>query len=287
MLMNDVEMINQVLEAVHFGQLVSPEGDEVSYRSILKIIHPDKSSHPSAADATVKVLRLYEQFKNGRILSDDSGNFRTNDFWLCYHGEKNVIDFGRTQQQLIYNIASPHLKKYMPYAWEGDQKLVFQHRALSLVGMTLAQEHVNWVVSRLLEFCMQLHRQTGQAHMGLVPGHLFLLPETHGICVTGFYHVTPLGKRVNTVSAAWRHWYPDDIFRTKTATEHADLEMVKRVGAYLLGDGSGLGTALIKTHNKDFVNFLLSSDHDSLDCYEKYRAMLDKNFPKQFIHLNI
>lgn len=282
----DAEMINRVLEAVHFGQLVSGD-EEGTYRAILKAIHPDKSSHPLAADATAKVLKLYGHFKNGRVVTDDSGDCCTNDCWLRYMGDNNIVDYGRTQQQLVYNIASPHLRKYMPYAWESGQKLVFQQRSLPLVGLSLPQAHVNWVVSRLLEFCMQLHRQTNQVHMGLVPNHVFVIPETHGIAVTGFYHLTPTGKRLNTISAAWKHWYPDDIFQTKTASEYADLEMVKRIGAYLLGDQSGLGTALIRTHNRDFVDFLLTSDHDSVECYDKYRALLDKNFPNQFIHLNI
>lgn len=284
---DESEMIEWVMRASHFQALKRQDGPPLYFRDILKTIHPDKCRHPQAQEATNHLLTLYRHFNNGATFADDSGAFVTNDYWLFYRGEPQVIAQGKRRQQEINAASNAHLKRYMPYTWDSECSFVFEHRTIPLVNLTLPQDHVNWVMSRLLEFCMLLHRHTGHAHLGLTPAQVMLIPETHGIAVAGFYHTSALNGRVSTISAAYRHWYPEQLLKNKNATENADLEMVKRMGAYLLGDRSGLGTSLRKTHNPEFVEFLLSSDDGSLACYEKYREMLDKNFPSQFIHLNI
>jgi len=278
-------MIGRVLQATHYHALA--EGTAMTYREMLKAVHPDKCKHPRAEEATNRLLQMFRHFTSGSTFTDDSGHFVTNDHWVLFQGDKQVVAQAKRNQLEVASGASEHFKRYMPYSWDSDYSFLLTKRAVPLVNLTLPQDHVNWVVSRLLEFCMLLHRHTGRAHLGLTPAQVMLVPETHGVAVAGFYHTAGLGSRVQTISGAYRHWYPAQIMRDKKATENADLEMVKRLGAYLLGDRSGLGTGLRKTHHGEFIDFLLSSDDDSLACYEKYREMLGRNFPSQFIHLNI
>lgn len=282
---DDSGLIGQVLQAIDYQVLA--ESTAMTYRDMLKAIHPDKCSHPSAQEATNRLIELFRHFGNGSAFTDDSGKFLTNNHWVLFQGDKQAVAQAKWNQQEVSAAAPEHFRRYMPYSWDTDDGFLLSQRAVPLVNLTLPQEHVNWVVSRLLEFCMLLHRHTGRAHLGLTPAHVMLVPETHGIAVAGFYHLAALNGKVRTISGAYRHWYPGQLLRDKKATENADLEMAKRIGAYLLGDRSGLGTALHKTHHREFVDFLLSSDDDSLLCYEKYREMLDRNFPSQFIHLNI
>lgn len=282
---DDSGMVGQVLQATHYQALA--EGTALTFREMLKAVHPDKCKHPQAQDATNRLLEMFRHFTSGSAFTDDSGDYLTNGHWVLFQGDKQVTGHAKRNQLETVVGAPEHLKRYMPYTWDSECRFLLSKRAIPLVNLTLPQEHVNWVVSRLLEFCMLLHRHTGRAHLGLTPAQVMLVPDTHGIAVAGFYHLTGLNARVSTISATYRHWYPGQMLRDKKATENADLEMVKRMGAYLLGDRSGLGTALRKTHHREFVDFLLSSDDDSLACYEKYREMLDRNFPSQFIHLNI
>lgn len=282
---DDSGMIGQVLQATHYHALA--EGTAMTYREMLKAVHPDKCKHPHAQEATNRLLEMFRHFTSGTTFTDDSGDFLTNDHWVLFQGDKQVVAHAKQNQLEVASGATEHLKRYMPYCWDSDYSFLLSKRAIPLVNLTLPQDHVNWIISRLLEFCMLLHRHAGRAHLGLTPAQVMLVPETHGIAVAGFYHTCGLNDRVSTISAAYRHWYPGQLLRNKKATENADLEMVKRMGAYLLGDRSGLGTTLRKTHHREFIDFLLSSDDDSLACYEKYREMLDRNFPSQFIHLNI
>ena len=282
---DDNGLVDRVLQATHYHALA--ESTTMTFREIVKTVHPDKCKHPLAQEATNHLLEIFRHFTSGTRFTDDSGDFLTNDYWALFQGVDQVIAHGKRCQLEIAALAPDHLKRYMPYNWDSEHSVLLSQRALPLVNLTLPQEHVNWVVSRLLEFCMLLHRHTGRAHLGLTPAQVMLVPETHGIAVAGFYHTSEINSRVSTISAAYRHWYPGQMLVDKKATELADLEMVKRMGAYLLGDRSGLGTCLRKTHHPEFIDFLLSTDDDSLTCYEKYREMLDRNFPSQFIHLNI
>ena len=282
---DDNGMVGRVLQATHYHALT--EGTAMTFREMVKAVHPDVCKHPRAQEATNHLLEMFRHFTSGTAFTDDSGDFRTNGHWVLFQGDKQAVAQAKRNQLEVTVGATEHFKRYMPYVWDSDFSFLLTKRAIPLVNLTLPQEHVNWVVSRLLEFCMQLHRHTGRAHLGLTPAQVMLVPDTHGIVVAGFYHTSGLNSKVSTISAAYRHWYPGQLLRDKKATENADLEMVKRIGAYLLGDRSGLGTALRKTHHREFVEFLLSSDDDSLTCYEKYREMLGRNFPSQFIHLNI
>lgn len=282
---DDNGMVEQVLQAAHYHALAGRTA--MTFREMVKAVHPDKCTHPRAQDATNRLLEMFRHFTSGTTFTDDSGQFLTNDHWVLFQGERQAVAHAKRNQREIAAGSTEHFKRYMPYVWDSDYSFVLSKRAIPLVNLTLPQEHVNWIVSRLLEFCMQLHRHAGRVHLGLTPSQVMLVPETHGISVAGFYHTSDVNDKVSTISAAYRHWYPGQLLRDKKASENADLEMVKRLGVYLLGDRSGLGTLLRKTHHREYIDFLLSSDDDSLECYEKYREMLDRNFPSQFIHLNI
>lgn len=279
-------VIDVILKAIKYEDIFPVDGD-VSYKGLMKWVHPDLNKDPRATDASAKLAKLVKDHTVGLTFTDDSGNYLCNYHWANYCGNLSVVDQGRKMQKKVLSTSTMQLKRYMPYSWEDDYKIVFLDRALPLSGLTLPQDHVNWVVSRLLEFCMLVHHHTGTAHLGLTPDNIFIVPETHGVSVSGFYHATKLGDRMQTISAKYKSWYPASALASKKASEYVDIQMVKRIGAYLLGDRSGLGNKLIRTHNKDFVAFLTSYHDNSRDAFKAYREMIDKNFAKQFIHLNI
>ena len=69
---------------------------------------------------------------------------------------------------------------------------------------------------------------------------------------------------------------------------YIDVELAKRTIAYLGGDKSGLGLMFKKTHNKDWVDFIIKfHNEDTFLVFQKYRELLDKNFEKKFHKLDI
>ena len=168
--------------------------------------------------------------------------------------------------------ASRHFRRFLPEdiirSPEGKLEIHFSERTIPLIDLGMPQEHVNWILSRMLEWCAWLS-QRGFIHGGINPESVCLVPETHGIILTTFYHLCPLNTRIRTISARYKNWYPSSLFHQKRAVSAIDLELCKRTAAYLLGDRSGLGIKLKKTHHPAFVNFLLKRHTNAFECYER------------------
>lgn len=133
---------------------------------------------------------------------------------------------------------------------------------------------------------MELH---GYVHLGLNPESVYIVPETHGIHVVSFYHVTPIGETVKTVSGLnnYLYWYPMELMVNKIAQPAIDVELAKKIAIYLLGDKSGVGTVLRMKHLDVYINFLQKRHTTAKEAFEEYRELLKTNFPKKFHVLKI
>lgn len=287
------EIIDKIKTASKIEDVLSISDFKTEFNNIIKEIHPDVCSLDGASEATKKMLLWKEIFENGKEYKNDVGTFVTNGYWVEFKStEKNhswSIENYRLFKQLK-DTTSENFKRYIPkdgiLASDGIIKYTFDKRAIPLSGLTLPQEHVNWVLNRLLEYCAYLS-QLGFSHCGLNPESVFIVPETHGIQVCSFYHLTRLGNRIGTLSGKYINWYPNEIFATKTAVHKIDIECSKKIASYLLGDTSGSGIKFKKTHNEDFINFIVTQDENAYKALTFYKGLLKKNFKKEFHLLTI
>jgi len=115
------------------------------------------------------------------------------------------------------------------------------------------------------------------------------VPETHGIIVISFYHMTHLDQQAKTISARYKMWYPTNLFMKKIATPDIDLELCKKIALYLLGDRSAAGTKLKrdKDVHQEILTFFLTKHQSNVDDYQTYRDLLSKNFEKKFYPLDL
>ena len=285
------QLIDRILAAAKIEDVLDVKDADAQRKEILIQIHPDKCHHPKAGDASARLGELFTLFKDGKLYKDESGEFRTNGYFVKFTGDEDLLRKSKRNFDAIVSRGNAHLNKYLPksYTLNGSTLVgEFDKRAIPLSGLTLPQEHVNWVLSRLLEFSAMLE-SAGYVHCGLNPDSVFIMPENHGIQVISFYHVTPVNGRVRTLCGTnnYLYWYPISLLTDKLAKTGIDIETSKRIGAYLLGDRSGMGVVLKKTANLDFVEFLLTQHAVGKDTFVDYRKMIDKNFPKKFHILNI
>ena len=267
---------------------------DLTFIDYVKLIHPDLCKLPGAQEATAKLNKFKEDVEKGRIYKDDAGIVTSFPLSCTISGKEDLLRKSLDNYKTLLKFNSSkdeHFHKYLPKNIVlKDEKLniSFEHRAipLSSVGI-LPQEHVNWILNRLLEFLTWLHNK-GYSHSGINLDSVFIVPETHGIQVVSFYHMNKLGQSLKTISGRYKHFYPYIVFCDKTATSFTDIELSKRTAAVLLGDVSATGNLLKKTHNKDFVEFLLTYDiKDSFEVLKSYKELLSKNFEKKFFKLNI
>lgn len=281
---NKANKIEDVLDLANF---------KTEFNTIVKQIHPDTCTDPGAVEATSKMNIWKNQYENGKPFTDDAGIFKTNGYWADFSSAlpnltASVDNYNMFQQ--LRSDADIHFKKYLPKECralaDGTYRLFFEKRAIPLSGLQLPQEHVNWVLNRLLEYIAYLS-QSGFVHGGLNPESVFIVPENHGIQVVSFYHLARKDRRIHTVSGRYMNWYPAQILKTKTASPVTDLECAKRIAAYLLGDVSGNAVKFRKTHNEDFINFLLTRHDNAYQCLTQYQQLLRKNFKTRFHSLTI
>lgn len=291
--MNQREIIDSITTASKLEDIFSISDFKNEFNNIIKEIHPDKCSLVGASEATAKMNQWKDLFENGKSYKDDVGMYKTNGYWADYKSSENNLNWSIDNYRLFKELkgeTNDHFKKYLPKEGkllsDGTFRFEFEKRTIPLSGLTLPQEHVNWVLNRLLEYCAYLS-QIGFSHCGLNPESVFIVPETHGIQICSFYHLTRIDNKIGTISGKYSNWYPPEMFANKKATSAIDLECSKKIAAYLLGDISGSGIKFRKTHNEDFINFIISRHDNAYLTLTAYKELLKKNFKKQFHSLTI
>lgn len=291
--MTTKNLILKIQKANKLADVLNVAHLKKEYRTAVKLLHPDLCGEnlDEAVKALIKLNQLKEAFFNGTVLEDDSGTFRVTNKTVVFNNPGSLLKTSYNNYQTLKNLRSKaalHFQKYLPEVMVLDRKLevYLRERAIPISGLELPQKHVNWILSRLLEVVSWLS-QEGYVHGGIHPESVLVAPETHGIILPSFYHFTQKNRRLKSISGKYQHWYPKVVFDEKRAISLIDIELCKRTAAYLLGDKSGIGIKLKKTHHPAFINFLLKKHDDAYECFHEYRTMLSKNFEKKFCVLDL
>jgi hypothetical protein len=294
--MTDIEVIDLVLKSSKPQDIFDNEW-KATYKLYSRLIHPDACQQPNASDAMAKMNYYKDVLENGIQFRDETGNFKVYEKRIVFQ----ITDDNRKLIQKSiknYNLlksktdkASVSFHRYLPESMvlEKEQLIInLKDRAVPLTGQKLPQIHVNWLFSRMFEISLWF-RNIGYSHMGMNPTTVFVVPETHGIILISFYHMTHLNQKAETISARYKMWYPTMLFMKKIATQDIDLELCKKIALYLLGDRSAAGTKLKRDAdvNRDVLTFFLTKHQCEVEDYKQYRELLAKNFEKKFYPLDL
>lgn len=295
--MTDTQLIERVLKSIKPSDVFGDDWKK-DYLRYSKLIHPDTCNHPKASDAMAVINDYKDLIVNGRLYADDCGAFKLFEDRIEYEiTDANRVLLRKSFENFkklvaLKDPASKHFRKYLQdsMVWTSTKLTIkLTHRTVLLTHNKIEQVHVNWIFSRMFEFVLWL-RQIGFSHMGLNPTSIGVIPETHGIVILSFYHLTPLYKKASTISAKYKMWYPSTLFTKKKAEHDVDLELCKKIAIYLLGDRSAAGTKLKreKDVNQDVLTFLITKHDNTTEDYELYREILRKNFDtKKFYELKL
>lgn len=294
--MTDIEIIDKILKSKKPSDILNGEWKD-TYKHYSRMVHPDMCNHPDASNAMAKMNYYKDVLENGVQYTDEAGDFKVFEKKIVY----TITDENRKLIQKSvknYNIlksktdkSSVAFLRYLPESMvlEKDSLTInLKDRAIPLTGQKLPQIHVNWVFSRMFEILLWF-RKIGYSHMGMNPTTVFIVPETHGVILISFYHMTHLDQKADTISARYKMWYPTTLFVKKIATQDIDLELGKKIALYLLGDKSAAGTKLKRNAdvNQEILTFLLTKHQCEIEDYTKYREILTKNFERKFYPLNL
>jgi hypothetical protein len=285
-MMNTDTLIEKILISQHYKELFSRFTFRKQYIDYMKVLHPDVCSHPQAHEAVAKINIYKEELEKSNKLSDDAGILQViSPHEVILSGDKALLKKSQENYQRLLKLndkASLHFRKYLPESmdWQGDTLVIRHKEAFApLSGLLLEERHVTWLTSRLFEFTAWLH-QVGFCHSGLNPESVAIVPETHGIVILSFYHLTYNNQKLTTISNRYLNWYPHSVFSEKRATAYVDLTLAQRIALYVLGDKTGSGVKLKKTCTPQLIDFLLESHQYPYETFDAYRKLLEKLFGK-------
>ena len=278
-------IIEEVLQAKHIKEIIDLTDFASDCKRLVKLIHPDICKEPKAHEAFQKFQELKKSYEEGFKYLDDNGEIIIKDTIIHLNGTISKIQYSNLFGNSLLKFGTENFRNYLPLSFE-DRIVKTKSNHLALIGITLPEEHVRWILNRLLEFCAYMEKQ-GLVHAGLSLESVLIDPTTHGINVITFYHTNPIGTRLTTISAKYRRFYPPKIFTDKLAITAIDLAMAKSIACVLLGDNSGIGIKLKGKVSKPFLNFLLTKHDNAFVAMTDYKEILKNNYESKFHILNL
>lgn len=94
--------------------------------------------------------------------------------------------------------------------------------------------HLGWVFNRLLTVLGFCHAH-GTLHGAVLPCHVLLQPEGHGLRLVGWGQSVAAGRLVHTLSTRYRDWYPPEVHKKQPASPATDLFLAARCLISLAG----------------------------------------------------
>lgn len=287
-------MINQILSAGRAENIFSISSFKNEYARLIKLLHPDVCHLPRAGEAVARLNQFRDEMYRYWHGEDDAGTFvRSEENEVTFQGDPHLLlrSYKNYRQLMSLNDdTANHFKKYLPQHMnylEGELIITSEYPMLPLTHLVLPHQHTDWILSRIFEFISWLH-QIGYCHLGINPESIFIVPQTHGIICTSFYHLTSLNNKPESLSGRYLSWYPSVVFDQKKAIQYIDLSLAQHTALYLLGDKSGNGIVLKKNMNPQLIDFLITPHYDSYQTYQEFRQLLVQLFGKpQFHPLNI
>lgn len=278
-------IIEEVLKAKHINEIIDLTDYTTDCRRLVKLIHPDVCKEPNAAEAFKKFQELKRTYEEGFKFLDDNGEVVIKDTLIRLKGDITIIQNSNRFGNELIKYGTENFRKYLPISFK-DTEITTNYNYLTLLGVTLPEEHVRWILNRLLEFCAYMERN-GLVHGGLTVESALIEPNSHGLNVITFYHTTPIGAKLKTVSAKYKRFYPAKTFVDKKATTAIDIALVKGMACTLLGDSSGRGVKLKGKVSKPLMNFILSTHDNAYVAMNDYKEMLKANYESKFYQLKL
>ena len=100
--------------------------------------------------------------------------------------------------------------------------------------------HMAWIWRRIL-FALGFVHEQGVVHGALVPNHIMIQPEQHGVVLVDWCYASKLPQDeeefppIEAVIGAYRDWYPEEVLAKQAPSSATDIDMAARCMVYAMG----------------------------------------------------
>lgn len=308
----------QILKITNPKQLFNSSDNELLFRKLAMVHHPDKGGD---AHVFAHIKKLYDLDRKNKLkrkfsIKDISGirtvlyREKVESFEL---GEESIgLDFilySITQENidLLHNFMAKvdslyfinkkveeYFKPLLPVISKkyniADGAILLLKKPVELIRLKDLKDHLNimperhvaWIITRLLNLCVYLQKHN-ISHNGISTESLYINPELHTVhLLGGWFYSAELGSKMLAVPNKTLEYAPSSLIRSKVGDIRTDLEMTKAVARELLGDISG--SSLYRNSNipKPMLDWLRQPcTSDALTEYANWHTdggVLDKSF---------
>jgi serine/threonine protein kinase len=142
--------------------------------------------------------------------------------------------------------------------------------------------HLGWIFKRLLTILGFAHQQ-GIVHGAVLPPHIVLNPDNHGLCLVGWGQSVKSGSPLSVALKSHRDWYPPEVAAKKPATAATDIYMAAKCALHLTG-GS------MPSHFQGFLNACLLDGQsmrpdDAWSLYDEFDDLLRRVYGPPKFHV--
>lgn len=154
--------------------------------------------------------------------------------------------------------------------------------------------HIGWIFNRMMSVMGFIHHN-GYVHGSIIPSHILLQAEFHGLKLIGWGQSVKIGQPIKSISTAYKDWYPPEVFQKKPSTPATDIYLAVKSIIHIAG-GNALKNQFPDTipvqMQRFFKSCLLDSPtmrpQDAWELSDRFNERLTEIYgPKKFHILNM
>lgn len=98
----------------------------------------------------------------------------------------------------------------------------------------LEAQHLAWLFKRLLVVAGLAH-ECGRVHGGILPPHVLVHAEGHGLQLVDWTQSVGMGRRLSVIPTVYQAWYPPEVLNREPATAATDIYLAAQCLLYAAG----------------------------------------------------
>lgn len=143
-------------------------------------------------------------------------------------------------------------------------------------NLGLNVRHIVWIFKRTL-LGLDFAHKLGIVHGAVLPQHILVSPETHGVMIVGWGHSVDEGSRVRTISKDFKSWYPPEVLEKKPAYSGTDTYMAAKCMLSALDGHSPKIESFLKACMLPGVNMRLNSGN-AFEIWQDFNDLAQELF---------
>lgn len=218
-----------------------------------------------------------------------------------------VSNEARTLKTLLSDPAtfddiSPYISGYkeaFAYKPAGERKArqgIAFTRMPNLYTLTQVREHypggvsakdAAWMFRRLL-MALGFTHQMGIVHGAVLPEHVLIEPDLHGLVLIDWKHSVPVGGVMTAIPSGHQEFYPDEVMSKEPATAATDIFMAAQVMRYVMGMDAARPEMLVPRQIRSFMRGTAlpvqsRRPQDAFELKDEYDELIERLWgPRRF-----